>query len=144
MKKFLKIMAVAAIAVAAAIACVFVGCNKDNGDGGDGGKLDYNFSIVYKGGDKDGQAVNGQTDGDVEDGKVFTQFCIEANCFPLTVYPNANGQLNLTQAQVNAVFNSETDVTVFDFHVKGVPDADSDFAVSVNGTGDYTVEVILG
>ncbi|MDE6850746.1 MAG: hypothetical protein K2J54_05400, partial [Clostridia bacterium] len=78
MKKLFKIFAIAAIAVAAAVACVFAGCNKNSGES----KSDYNFTIVYEGGAKDGQAVNGQTDGSYDydeatnKGKVATQLCI--------------------------------------------------------------------
>ena len=150
MKKFLKFFAIAAIAVAAAVACVFAGCNKDSGEN----KADYNFTIVYEGGDKNGQAVNGQADGSFDydestnKGKVATQLCIGENCRPLTVphniFPDANGKLYLTQAQVNTIFESETDVTEFVFHVIGVDGYKHDCEVAVNGKGDYTVKVTLG
>ncbi|MCM1438308.1 MAG: hypothetical protein NC131_03735 [Roseburia sp.] len=148
MKKFLKILAVAAIAVAAAIACVIVGCNK----GSDGGN-DYTFTIVYEGGAKDGQAVNGQEDGSYDynettgKGKVATQLCVGENCRPLTephsIFPDANGKLTLTQAKVNEIFGSDTDVTEFVFHVIGVDGYKHDCEVEVNGktNKNYTVKV---
>ncbi len=155
MKKLFKILAVAAIAVAAAIACVFAGCNKSGGDN----KSDYNFTIVYEGGAKDGQPVNGQTDGTVADdyetthqGKVATQLCdVDGNCFPLAgknIFPDANGKLSLSQKQVNDIFSSNgtpvtEDVTVFVFHVIGVNGYKNDCEVEVNGKGDYTVKVTL-
>lgn len=153
MKKLFKIFAIAAIAVAAAVACIFAGCNK-GGDNTDAGKSDYNFTIVYEGGAKDGQAVNGQTDGSyaydeaTNKGKVATQLCIGENCRPLTephkIFPDASGKLNLSQAQVNTIFESETDVTAFVFHVIGVDGYKHDCEVEVNGKGDYTVKVVVG
>ena len=151
MKKFLKILALAAVAVAAAIACVFAGCNK-GGDSGDASS-DYNFTIVYEGGEKNGQAVNGQTDGSVN-GKVATQICLPASaggtCIPLTqanIFPDANGKLSLSQAKVNELFSTVTgssdDVTVFIFHVIGVTGYKNDCEVEVNNKGDYTVKVTV-
>lgn len=141
MKKFLKIFAIAAIAVAAAVACVFTGCGKGgNGDA----SSDYNFTIVYEGGDKDGQPVNGQTDGTV-DGKVATQICTDV-CIGLplaNIFPDANGKLSLSQAKVNELFGSDTDVTEFVFHVIGVTGYKNDCSVDVNGKGDYTLNITL-
>lgn len=142
MKKFLKLLALAAIAVAAALACVFAGCNKDSGDSGDS-KSDYNFTIVYKGGDKDGQPVNGQTDGSKSDGKVELQICLpDASCFPLDNYSaDANGKISLSQSEVNSITFSETDLTVFIFHVIGVNGYKHDCEITTAGKGDYTVDV---
>ena len=147
MKKFLKIFAVAAIAVAAAIACVFAGCNnKDNGNnGGEPTTADYTFTLVYEGGAKDGQAVNGQTDGNIE-GKVMTQICVGSSCRPLTahnLFPDANGKLSLTQAQVNTIMGSETDVTEFVFHAVYVTDYKDDCEINVNGKGNYTLKITV-
>lgn len=152
MKRLLKILAVAAIAVAAAIACVLVGCNNGGGES----SADYTFTIVYKGGDKDGKAVNGQTDGNYatdeeyaagkEGTKVPTQLCIGTNCKPLTdqgIFFGADGKLTLSQTQVNQIFKSDTDVTQFDFHVTNVKGYKNDCSVSVNGKGAYKVEVVL-
>lgn len=145
MKKFLKILAVAAIAVAAAIACAFVGCN----DGGSSEtKSDYNFTIVYKGGDKDGKPVNGKKDGKLAGGKVATQFCVGSDCRPLAdrdMYLSSNGTLYVSQAKVNEIFESQTDVTVFDFKafVK-VGDETHTCEINVNGPNDYTYEIVLG
>lgn len=149
MKKLLKIFAIAIIAVAAAIACVFVGCKDKGGET----KSDYNFTIVYEGGDKDGKAVNGQTDGNLTGGKLWTQVCLPgqgAVCVPLQgfdIYPGANGKLSLSQAQVNQVLSavnpSGEDVTHFIFHVMKVTGYKEDCEVEVNGKGDYTVTVVL-
>lgn len=141
MKKFFKIMAVAAIAVAAAVACMFVGCGKDGN--GDGGKSDYNFTIVYE----NGNAVNGQTDGSLAEGKLMTQICLPGDaCLPLTslgLYPDANGKISISQTQVNGLFNSTTDVTVFVFHAIGVKNHKNDCEVEVNGKGDYTLTITV-
>lgn len=142
MKKFFKIFAIAAIAVAAAIACAFAGCKKDDGDDN---SADYNFTIVYE----DNTAVNGQTGG-AGGGKVATQICLpDGSCVPLVdpigIYPDANGKLSLSQAQVNEFFSQYvtdgSDVTVFVFHVIGVPGHKNDCEVAVNGKGNYTVTV---
>lgn len=151
MKKFLKILAVAAIAVAAAIACVFAGCN----NGGDSSS-DYNFTIVYKGGDKDGKPVNGQTDGNyttdeefdagITGTKVAMQLCVGDNCLALTdhnLFFGANGKFSISQAKVNNIFGSDTDVTEFEFHVIGVKDYNNNCSVNVTGKGNYTLEVTL-
>ncbi len=143
MKRFLKILAVAAIAVAAAIACVFVGCGDK---GGDSGSADYNFTLVYEGGAKDGQAVNGQADGNMSGGKVATQLCVGSSCQPLTlanIYPDANGKLSLSQAKVNELFSSETDVTEFVFHALNITGYKSDCEVEVNGKGNYTLKITV-
>ncbi len=140
MKRFLKIFAIAVIAVAAAVACVFVGCKKNGGET----KSDYNFTIVYEGGTKDGQAVNGKTDGTIE-GKVATQICTDV-CIGLplaNIFPDENGKLSLSQAKVNELFSSETDVTVFVFHAIGVNGYKNDCAVDVNGKGDYTLKITV-
>ena len=143
MKKFLKIFAIAAIAVAAAIACVFAGCG-GNDDGGS--SADYNFTLVYE----DGQPVNGQTDGSLAGGKVATQICLPATeggmCIILpnaSIYPDANGKLSLSQAQVNELFGSDTDVTVFIFHAIGVKGHKNDCEVAVNGKGDYELKITV-
>ena len=148
MKKFFKIFAIAAIAVAAAIACVLAGCN-----GGGETSSDYNFTIVYVGGDKDGQAVNGQTGGsygldndETKNTKVATQLCIGENCISLpmaNIFPDANGKLSLSQAQVNQLFSSDTDVTEFEFHALNVVGYKSNCVVNVNGKGDYTLQITL-
>lgn len=147
MKKFLKIIAVAAIAVAAAVACVFAGCNSGNGNEGGANTSDYNFTLVYEGGEKDGQAVNGQTDGHMN-GKIFTQICKPGEqCFPLTelgLFPDANGKLSLSQAQVNTLLHSDTDVTVFVFHAWYVTGYKDDCEIEVNGKGDYTLKIVVG
>ncbi|MDE7162869.1 MAG: hypothetical protein K2O44_02170 [Clostridia bacterium] len=138
MKKLFKLLTVAILAVAATVACVFVaGCN-----GGEDGASDYNFTIVYE----DGTAVNGQTGGK-DGGKVATQICLpgeDGECVRLSglninIFPDANGKLSLTQAKVNELFGSSTDVTVFSFHVMSVPGYKADCEVSVNGKGDYKV-----
>lgn len=154
MKRFFKIFAIAAIAVAAAIACVFAGCNTDSGKG----SADYNFTIVYVGGDKDGKPVNGQKDGSNEGGKLATQICLpNGGCAPLTlanVYPDANGKLGLSQAQVNEMFASLSgvenykdengNVTEFAFHAIGVVGYKHDCEVEVNGKGNYELKIIVG
>ena len=144
MKKFLKIFAIAAIAVAAAIACVFAGCNKD--DDSTDTSADYNFTLVYEGGAKDGQTVNGQTDGTSDGTKVMTQLCVGESCRPLTmvnIYPDANGKLSLSQAMVNEVFGSSEDVTVFVFHALHIKGYKDDCEVEVNGKGDYTLTITV-
>ncbi|MDE7084291.1 MAG: hypothetical protein K2O81_03515 [Clostridia bacterium] len=141
MKKLFKIFAIAAIAVAAAVACVFAGCNKNSGES----KSDYNFTIVYEGGAKDGQAVNGQTDGNIN-GKVATQICTD-QCIGLplaNIFPDENGKLSLSQARVNELFGSDTDVTEFVFHALNVTGYKTDCEVAVNGKGDYTLKVTVG
>ena len=154
MKKFFRIFAIAAIAVAAAIACVFAGCNGNSGES----SSDYNFTIVYVGGDKDGQNLNGQKDGNLEGGKVATQICLpDGGCAPLVlanIYPDANGKLSLSQSQVNEIFASLSsvdnykdeagNVTVFTFHAIGVVGYSNDCAKEVNGKGNYTVEIVVG
>lgn len=154
MKRFLKIFVVAAIAVAAAVACVFAGCKKDNGGET---KSDYNFTIVYEGGAKDGQAVKGQADGSLEGGKVATQICLpDGACAPLVVaniYPDANGKLSLSQEKVNELFstlssvndfkNEAGDVDRFVFHAIGVKDYKNDCEIEVNGKGDYTLKITV-
>ena len=154
MKKFLKIFAIAAIAVAAAIACVFAGCN-DNGGGES--SSDYNFTIVYEGGDKNGQAVNGQKDGNLEGGKVATQICLpDGACAPLVlanIYPDANGKLSLSQSKVNELFatlstvsnykDEAGNVTGFVFHALGVTGYKSDCEITVNGKGNYTLKITV-
>ncbi len=144
MKKFLKIFAIAAIAVAAAIACVFAGCG-GGGDDGDSGSADYNFTLVYE----NGQPVNGQTDGGIN-GKVATQICLPATeggmCIILPnadIFPDANGKLSLSQAKVNELFGSDTDVTVFIFHAIGVTGHKNDCEVAVNGKGDYSLTITV-
>lgn len=140
MKKIIRTLTIAVIALVAVFACTFaLACN---GDGDN--KSDYNFTIVYE----DGTAVNGQTDG-VNGGKVATQICLPESeggmCVPLSVgpniFPDKNGKLSLSQAKVNELFNSTTDVTVFIFHVMAVPGHKADCEVSVNGKGDYKVTV---
>lgn len=143
MKKFLKIFAIAAIAVAAAIACVFVGCNK-NDDNTDNGNTtaDYTFILVYEGGDKDGQPVTTNYEG----GTVFTQICLPgvgATCNPVGKGPDANGKISLSQAEVNSLLHSDTDVTVFVFHALYVLNENSDHAIEVNGKGEYTLKVTV-
>lgn len=150
MKRFLKILAVAAIAVAAAVACVFAGCNNEGGEA----KSDYNFTIVYEGGDKAGKPVNGQTDGNLEGGKLWTQVCLPgqgAVCIPLQnfdIYPDANGKLYLSQSKINELFSdlntSGGDVTHFIFHVMRTTGYARDCEIEVNGKGDYEVKVVVG
>lgn len=149
MKKFLKLIALAAITVAAALACVFAGCNSSGET-----KSDYNFTIVYEGGEKDGKAVNGNTDGK-NGGKVATQICLDAQgggCVPLSmsnIYPSSGGKLYLSQAKINELFTGiegvtpGEDVTHFYFHAMNIPGYKSDCVVEVNGKGDYTVKVVL-
>lgn len=143
MKKLFKIFAIAAIAVAAAAACIFAGCNK-GGDNTDAGKSDYNFTIVYEGGAKDGQAVNGQTDGNIN-GKVATQICTD-QCIGLplaNIFPDENGKLSLSQAKVNELFGSDTDVNEFVFHALNVTGYKADCEIKVNGKGDYTLKITV-
>ena len=153
MKKFFKIFAIAAIAVAAAIACVFAGC-----DNSGKGSADYTFTIVYVGGEKDGQKVNGQTDGSNEGGKLATQICLpNGGCAPLTqanIYPDANGKLSLSQAKVNEMFASLSgvenykdeagNVTEFTFHAIGVVGYKHDCEIEVNGKGNYELKIVVG
>lgn len=153
MKRLLKILAVAAIAVAAAIACVLVGCNNGGGES----SADYTFTIVYEGGDKNGKAVNGQTDGSGEGGKVTTQICLpDGACAPLAqaeIYPDENGKLSLSQAKVNELFsalatvnnfkNEAGDVDHFIFHAIGVNGYKRDCEIEVNGKGNYTLKITV-
>ncbi len=154
MKRFLKILAVAVIAVAAAIACILVGCGgNDSGDT----SSDYNFTIVYEGGDKAGQALNGQTDGNLEGGKVATQICLpDGACSPLvlaSIYPDANGKLSLSQARVNELFaalptvsnykDEAGNVTQFVFHAIGVKGYKNDCEITVNGKGNYELKITV-
>ena len=152
MKRFLKIFAIAAIAVAASIDCVFAGCNNSSSKDA---TSDYNFTIVYEGGAKDGPPVNGQTDG--ASGKVATQICLpDGGCIPLPmagIYPDANGKLSLSQAKVNELFSTldtvsnfkdeSGNVTQFVFHAIGVPGYKNDCEVEVNGKGNYTLKITL-
>lgn len=141
MKKLFKFLTVAILAVAATVACVLaVGCDKDKDKGG---SSDYNFTIVYE----DGKAVNGDTAG-VDGGKVATQICLPGEnglCIRLSgmpkIFPDANGKLSFTQAKINELFGSSTDVTVFSFHVMNMPGYKSDCEVEVTGKGNYTVTV---
>ena len=139
MKKLFKFLTVAILAVAATVACVFVaGCN----GGEESGSSDYNFTIVYE----DGTAVNGQTGGK-DGGKVATQICLPGEggaCVRLSglninIFPDKNGKLSLSQAKVNELFTSSTDVTEFSFHVMSVPGYKADCEIAVNGKGNYKI-----
>lgn len=141
MKKFLKIFAIAAIAVAAAIACVLAGCN--NGDKDSYTKSDYNFTVVYVGGEKDGKPVNGKSDG--VNGAVGVQICEpDQACYPVdNVKIDSKGRISFSQEQVDEILG-KTGVTVFVFHVMGVKDYKSDCEVTTtDGKGDYEVKVTL-
>lgn len=141
MKKIIRTLTIAVIAMVAVFACTFaLACN-----GGSTASSDYNFTIVYE----DGTAVNGQTDG-VNGGKVATQIClpesaggmcVSLNIEKISIFADKNGKLSLSQAKVNELFGSTTDVTVFSFHVMAVPGHKSDCEVAVNGKGDYKVTV---
>ncbi len=145
MKKIIRTLTIAVLALVAVFACTFaLACN--GGDDNKGStKSDYNFTIVYE----DGTAVNGQTDG-INGGKVATQIClpesaggmcVSLNIPKISIYPDAKGKLSLSQAKVNELFGSTTDVTVFAFHVMAVPGHKADCEVAVNGKGDYKVTV---
>lgn len=152
MKKFFKSLTALLFAIVAAVACfALAGCNKDgNGDNGGGNTepADYVFIIQYK----DGTKVNGQT-GSKNGGKVNTGICKlddGGTCYQLNTkgyYPDENGKLTLSQAQVNAVANSTEDFTKFTFHAYNVKDGKTntdgllDSEVEVNGKGTYTVTV---
>lgn len=139
MKKLFKFLTAVILAVAATVACVFVaGCS----NGEKGGTSDYNFTIVYE----DGKAVNGQTGGK-DGGKVATQICLpgeDGMCVRLSglninIFPDKDGKLSLSQAKVNELFGSSTDVTVFSFHVMSVPEYKADCEIEVNGKGNYKI-----
>ena len=142
MKKLFKLLTVAILAVAAAVAGVVVaGCNSK---GNEGATSDYTFYIQYE----DGKAVNGQTGG-VDGGKVATQICLPGEngmCVRLSglnisIFPDENGKLGLSQAKVNELFGSATDVTEFSFHVMGVPGYKDDCEIAVNGKNSYTIKL---
>lgn len=139
MKKIIRTLTIAVIALVSVFACAFAAACGD----GKEGNSDYNFTIVYE----DGTAVNGQTGG-ANGGKVATQICLPESeggkCVPLSlptinIFPDENGKLSLSQAKVNELFGSTTDVTVFLFHVMAVPGYKADCEISVNGKNDYKI-----
>ncbi len=129
MKKFIKSFTVVLIAVCAAVACAFAVSACKNDDPA------YTFIIQYE----DGTAVNGQTGGS-NGGKIASQFCANGQCkhSALTgIYPDENGKITLTQAEVNELFGSTEDVTVFEFHVLNVSGYKDDCAFEINGMKEY-------
>ena len=132
MKKIFKTLTVAILAIAAVFACAFTAtaCKK----------TDYAFSVVYE----DGKAVNGQKDGDGDNGLVRVQICEpDKLCYPFhNKYPiGEDGKLTLTQSQVNEILGSDSDVKVFVIHVLGVTGHKQDCELTVNGPGNYTVKI---
>ncbi|MGN0824155.1 MAG: hypothetical protein ACI4MB_03700 [Candidatus Coproplasma sp.] len=126
MKKLLKRVSVVLLVVCAVFACAFAvsACSKTT---------DYTFVIQYE----DGSAVT--------TANTMTQICVGdpdngGACYPLfakNIYPDANGKLILTQQQVNEICSSETDVTVFAFHVLNVDGYKEDCAFEINGAKEY-------
>lgn len=137
MKKLFRNLAVVILTVCAVFACAFAvsACSKNT----------YTFVIQYE----DGTAVNGQTGGS-DGGKVMTQICKneengeKGKCVLLSlkeIFPDENGKLTLTQDKVNELFNSETDVTEFSFHVTYVPGYKTDCEFEVSGAKEYTCKL---
>ncbi len=126
MKKLLKRVSVVLLTVCAVFACAFAvsACSKTT---------DYTFVIQYE----DGTAVTAAN--------TMTQICVgDINnggaCYPLfakQIYPDANGKLTLTQAQINEICHSETDVTEFAFHVLNVEGYKEDCSFEINGAKEY-------
>lgn len=124
MKKLFKKITLVLLTVCAVFACAFAisACNVKSND--------YVFVIQ----NSDGSAF-------VENAGM--QICIDDSCFPLpTDYKlDANGKLTLTQAQVNTLCGSDTDVTVFVFHVTYAEGYNSDCAYEVNGVKEYVCKL---
>lgn len=136
MKKLFKNLLVAILAVCAICACAFgVAACKDKGDNTPNDGSTYTFIIQ----DENGAAINGTN--------VRTQICElgeNGKCILLSmqnIYPDANGKLTLTQAKVNELFSSSTDVTVFSFHVMGVSGYNADCEYQVNGVKEYICQL---
>ena len=147
MKKLFKLLTVAILAIAAAVACFAVaGCTGKD----DEGAADYVFYIQKE----DGTALNGQTGG-ANGGKVSTQICLPESaggmCVKLNtlkdfrnidnIFPDENGKISLSQSKVNELFLSDTDVTVFIFHVMNVPGYKADCEIEINGHNTYTIKL---
>lgn len=123
MKKLFKKISIVLLTVCAVFACAFAvsACAKN----------DYVFVVQH------------------EDGSAFTesahmQICINDSCFFLSnddYKLDANGKLTLTQAQINEICNSKTDVTVFVFHVTYVEGYNSDCAYEVDGANTYVCKL---
>ncbi len=122
MKKLFKRITLVLLTVCAVFACAFAvsACgNKESG---------YTFVIQYE----DGTALNAEN--------VETQICDDSGCKPLFlkgIYPDANGKITLTQAQVNEICGSDTDVTKFAFHVINVDGYNPDCSFEVDGAKEY-------
>ena len=140
MKRIFKTLAIAIIALAAIFACAFAaGCTKEGNEGGTA-TSDYNFTIVYE----NGTPVNGEADGN-DGGKVHfqicTTMCIDLGVPAINKFPDKNGKISISQADINTWFGSTTDVTVFTAHAIGVKDHKHDVEIEVNGKGNYTITV---
>lgn len=129
MKKIFKRLSIVLLTVCAIFACAFAvsACSKNT----------YTFVIQYE----DGSAMTAAN--------TMTQICVGdpdngGSCKPLfakEIYPDANGKLTLTQKQVNEICESETDVTVFTFHVLNVAGYDDDCVFEINGAMEYTCKL---
>lgn len=142
MKKLFKSLLIAIMAIGAVCACAFAAACT-----GGTTESDYNFTVVYD----DGSPVNGNTDGaqSLPDNngnsldKVRIQMC-DTGCVEYTNKTgksiDANGKISFSQQQINEIFDSETDVTEFTFHIWNVKDSSADsYVIAVNGKGDYTL-----
>lgn len=140
MKKLFKSLSILLIALAAAIACFAIaGCAEQETPPAT--QADYVIVLQYQNGTK----VNGQT-GNKTGGKVFTQICLTgagATCRPLTaknIYPDENGRLELSQAQVDDILG-QSNVTTFVFHALNVKDANQDSSITISQKGTVTLIV---
>lgn len=123
MKKLLKKITLVLLTVCAVFACAFAvtACNKSN---------DYVFVIQNSDGSAFVQTAN-------------IQICeADGICHPINDKQiDANGKLTLTQAEVNTLCGSDTDVTVFVFHVTYAEGYNSDCAYEVNGAKEYVCKL---
>lgn len=128
MKKLFKKLSLVLLTVCAAFACAFAvtAC----GEGND--KVEStNYVFVIQ-----------NSDGSAFKSTASYQICTDSTCNPITnVTPDSNGKLTLTQQQVNALCNSETDVTKFSFHVIGAEGYKYDCSFEIDGVKEYTCKL---
>lgn len=137
MKKLFKTFLITFMAVCAACMCAFALTACSNGGSNGGSDDDTSAKYVFEIKNDDGTAYTAE--------ETKTQICLPESaggtCVPLngqSIYPE-NGTLTLTQTQINTYFGSETDVTVFLFHVLTDGSTyDKDCGFEVNGAGTYT------
>lgn len=126
MKKLLKRASLILLTVCTVFACAFAlsACGSKN----------YTFVIQ----NSDGTALTTPN--------TMTQICVNDNCFMLDLkgyYPDENGKLTLTQAQINEICGSDTDVTKFAFHVTNVEGYALDCIFEVDGAKEYICKLYV-